>query len=114
MKIGNKEFDFDVADAECMERYEKALNEMQKRTKATSKGETASERMKHACQLVFDFFDQVVGEGTSKQLFGEKMNFRVCFTTYQEFISDCSRECDEFTQTLNQYSSNRAQRRVNK
>ena len=114
MKIKDKEFDFDIADAECMERYEKALHQMQERTKNTAKSGTTSERMKQACQLVFDFFDQVVGEGTSKQLFGEKMNFKVCFTTYEEFIEDCSRECDEFTQTLNQYSSNRAQRRANK
>ena len=111
MKINGKEFEFDIADVESMEKYEKALNSIQLKTKNEQKYTSSAQKMKAACEMVFEFFNDLLGPDASEIIFGGKMNARVCFTTYEKFIEDCSNACNELGQTFSKYSSNRAQRR---
>lgn len=111
MKINGKEFDFDVADVDCMERYESALKVMQEKSKNAKKGGSVASRMREACQLVFEFFNTVIGKGAADKIFEGKTNFRVCFGVYEQFVNDCTESCQSLTQSLNKYSANRAQRR---
>lgn len=112
MIINGKEFDFDIADADCMERYENALQEMQESSKNMQIVASNAEMLRKTCQLVHDFFDKVLGENAANTLFDGKMNFRVCFQVYEEFVNACTEECQELTNALSKYSSNRAQRRA--
>ena len=112
MKINGKEFEFDIADADCMERYEKALQIIQEESKNAKLSGAPSEKLKVSCQLVFNFFDEVLGRGAADKIFEGKMNFRTCFEVYEQFIDDCSESCQSLTQKLSKYSSNRAQRRA--
>ena len=112
MKINEKELEFDIADVDCMERYENALKVMQVKSKNAQKGGSAANRMREACQLVYDFFDSILGEGKANEIFNGKMNFKVCFEVYEKFVNDCTESCQSLTQSLNKYSANRAQRRA--
>ena len=112
MKINGKEFEFDIADVDCMGRYENALQVIQEASKNAKTVGTPSEKLKALCQLVFDFFNTVIGAGAANKIFEGKMNFRVCFEVYEQFVNDCSESCQSLTQKLSKYSANRAQRRA--
>ena len=80
--------DIDVADALVMERYEhahdnvaKAMNDLQ------PEGKRQSELIRAQCTAVFNFFDEVFGDGTAKK--GFRRN-RKPYNLYQ-----CLRGCHQ-------------------
>lgn len=111
MIINGKEFDFDIADVDNMERYEKALHDMQDTAKNAKKGLSTVENARLICKGARDFFDTVLGDGKSKDIFGEKDNVRTAYDVLEKFIEDCSKEYESINNRFNKYSSNRAQRR---
>lgn len=79
--------DIDVADALAMERYEhahdnvaKAMDELQ------PEGKRQSELIRAQCTAVFNFFNEVFGEGTDKKVFGESVNLTTCLNAYEDII----------------------------
>lgn len=79
--------DIDVADALVMERYEhahdnvaKAMNDLQ------PEGKRQSELIRAQCTAVFNFFDEVFGDGTAKKVFGETVNLTTCINAYEDVI----------------------------
>lgn len=79
--------DIDVADALVMERYEhahdnvaKAMNDLQ------PEGKRQSELIRAQCTAVFNFFDEVFGDGTAKNIFGETVNLTTCLNAYEDVI----------------------------
>ncbi len=79
--------DIDVADALVMERYEhahdnvaKAMNDLQ------PEGKRQSELIRAQCTAVFNFFNEVFGEGTDKKVFGESVNLTTCLNAYEDVI----------------------------
>jgi hypothetical protein len=111
------ELDFDVEDADCMERYEEALKAMQEQAKDIDEGnKSMSVKLRESCEKVFDFFNHVCGEGTDKILFGNKVNYRICFGAFESFIAETNSKITDLTQEVetikNKYSQNRAQRRA--
>ena len=79
--------DIDVADALVMERYEhahdnvaKAMNDLQ------PEGKRQSELIRAQCTAVFNFFDEVFGDGTAKKVFGETVHLTTCINAYEDVI----------------------------
>lgn len=79
--------DIDVADALVMERYEhahdnvaKAMNDLQ------PDGKRQSELIRAQCTAVFNFFNEVFGDGTAKKVFGESVNLTTCLNAYEDVI----------------------------
>lgn len=79
--------DIDVADALVLERYEhahdnvaKAMNDLQ------PEGKRQSELIRAQCTAVFNFFDEVFGDGTAKKVFGETVNLTTCINAYEDVI----------------------------
>ncbi len=79
--------DIDVADALAMERYEhahdnvaKAMNDLQ------PEGKRQSELIRAQCTAVFNFFDEVFGDGTAKKVFGKSVNLTTCLNAYEDII----------------------------
>ena len=79
--------DIDVADALVMERYEhahdnvaKAMNDLQ------PDGKRQSELIRAQCTAVFNFFDEVFGDGTARKVFGESVNLTTCLNAYEDII----------------------------
>ena len=86
-----KELEGDFFDADFMERYETATRDMH--NKATDardrKYEKVADAFREQCAVAREYFDRIFGEGTSKELFGDKMNLR----DHMEAIAELT-ECE--------------------
>lgn len=79
--------DIDVADALEMERYEKANDTVSEKMKQLdTNGKRRSELIRIQCTAIFEFFDDVFGEGTAKKVFGESVNLTICINAYEGVI----------------------------
>lgn len=112
--------DLDVADVFEMEKYEQSLDDVTRKVSIDIRGKKHSELLRLQCKAVFDFFEDVFGEGTAKKIFGESVNLSVCMETFSETIDQINklknRRAEEmktdFNRKLNVYQ-NRQQRRQN-
>ena len=88
MKINNVEIeDLDLMDADIAEKFENAVNNLQEKEKKNSvDGKTLSQIIRNQCTLIFDFFNDVWGEGTDKKVFGNKTNYRVCMKAFNDAL----------------------------
>lgn len=102
--------DLDIYDLEVAEKYEKALAKVRElSTKDNSK--SLSEGIKFQCNLIFDFFNTVFGEGTDKDIFGNKVNLMTCMKAFEEIVLKVNEQKKELEKLSNKYSPNRAARR---
>lgn len=102
--------DIDIYDIEVAEKYEKALAKVHELS-SKDDSESLSEGIKYQCNLIFDFFNEVFGEGTDKKLFGNKVNLMTCIKSFEEMISKMNDQKKEIEKMANKYSPNRAARR---
>ena len=82
------DFEFDLFDADCMERYDMAnkqvLQKAEKIASASKSGEIgAAQSIREQCSSIFAFLDTVFGEGTHKKVFGERVNLVQCLDSYE-------------------------------
>ncbi|MGN0500597.1 MAG: DUF6673 family protein [Ruminococcus sp.] len=79
--------DLDVADALEMERFETANdNVLNKMKQLDTNGKRRSELIRAQCTAVFEFFEEVFGDGTAKKVFGESVNLTTCINAYEGVI----------------------------
>lgn len=112
MKILDQEIDFSFADADCLEKYEKEypktaekLDEM--KTKATGDKDN-SQIIRDFCKIIADFFDNVLGEGTSQKLFKGKANYKLCLQAFKALVEEKKaedKEDNDFMEYMDQYST---------
>lgn len=116
MKILNKEFEIDFYDVDTMEKIENGMDKVSKVIKENSviKSQKTSVAIKKTCNVIFNFFDDVLGEGASKEIFGNKTSLTLCIKAYEDFIN-AKKEQDQFFENISRkYSPNRATRRAKK
>lgn len=102
--------DLDIYDLEVAERYEKALEKVNEDcNKDNSK--SLSEGIKYQCNLIFDFFNTVFGEGADEKIFGNKVNLMTCMKAFEEVVLKMNDQKKEIEKLSNKYSPNRAARR---
>ena len=126
MKILDKEINFDFFDAEQMERYEKESEIVQKELNSLDINKMKmSEFINKTCQTIEKCFDNVFGEGTSKKIFEEKRNFRLCVKAFKDLVkakkeqvNEIDNDIEDFQKELQEinaeYKPNRATRRAKK
>lgn len=116
MKILEKEFEIDFYDADTMEKIETGMENVSKVIKENSvaKSQKTSTAIRKACNVIFDFFDDVLGEGTSKKIFGNKTSLTICIKAYEDFINAKKEQDKVFEDISKKYSPNRATRRAKK
>lgn len=114
IKINDVELQFDVMDADHLEKYEAALLEV-KNTKLAD-GLTASQRIKEQCKIVKNFFDKVCGPQTSEKIFGDSHNYRTHYEAFESFVMQANAEAEAEQKAIEdraaKYTLNRAQRRA--
>lgn len=76
--FGGFETEIDAADYDFTTRYEQCCLRTDERCRAIGKDGLASEYILAYCNIVFDFFNELFGEGTAGKMFGGKTNLRVC------------------------------------
>lgn len=112
MKINNVELqDFDVFDADELEKCEDAIENFKSNVKEMKDFEKVSEYMRYNCNVVFDLFNDIFGEGTDKKIFGTKTNIIICLKAVDElltFVNDNkSKQEKEINKMLSKYSKNK-------
>lgn len=85
MKFRDLELDFDLFDADTAEAYEEAVKYVQEVNRTKPAEETLSAAIRRQCNAVFNFFDDLFGDGFHKQLFGERTNLLECIDAFAEF-----------------------------
>ena len=112
LNINGVELDFNLYDADVVERYEEANDKViEMDTPESTKGKRMSEIIKYRCMIVEEFFDHVFGEGTSEKLFGGKKDLQIhvdAFKTACDYVVQFS---NSMIMKSQKYSSDRAQRR---
>lgn len=105
MKILNKELrDLDIYDADDMEVFENALNDLGETAKELQELELSNaESIRHQCRAIFDFFNNVFGEGTDYELFGNKTNLRICTEALTEVINTVNAKSKKDSSKVNSY-----------
>lgn len=108
MKILEKEIEFDFFDIENMAKYETALDEYMNKLEEIKKfNGKESEGFKKICEVVYAFFDEILGEGSSIQILGEKPNYLTCLKAMQEIINEKLNNDKKVDDILEKYSLER-------
>lgn len=109
-----KELEGDFFDADFMERYETATRDMH--NKATDardrKYEKVADAFREQCAVAREYFDRIFGNGTSKELFGDRMNLRDHMEAIAE-LTECAvgakKEINDLTNKYTQRSKSFSQ-----
>lgn len=80
----------EVSDVLFMEKLEREQDSVTKSTKNSS-GKTRAQIMREQCTAIFNFFDNMFGDGTSKKVFGEKVNLITCVEAYEQALTEIDR-----------------------
>lgn len=107
MIINGVELNFDAFDAGQSEIAEKALEPIHNFKENDFIGMKNSEVIRIFCGKVFDFFNQVFGEGTDKKVFGNKTNMKLCIEAIIEFKEQSNKQIHTLTKKVT--SKNRQQ-----
>lgn len=111
--IYGEEFEIDFLDADDMERVENACENVMKKNKVeTFTGMSQSQLIRAQCQIIFDFFDEVLGEGAHRRIFKGKVNLTQALNAYDIFLTAKNDSVKELSSIRDKYSPNRAQRRA--
>ena len=89
MKILGKEIDFDLNDAENIDRLQELDSNYAEKIKESNK-------LTEQCKIYKEFFDRAIGEGTSELLFDNKNNYMEIIKAYNEFIAQIEEKLNEF------------------
>ncbi len=113
MIINNVELpDIDVSDALVMENYEAAHDKVAKKINNLDvNGKRRSELIRIQCEAVFEFFEDVFGEGTAKKVFGESVNLMTCINAYGEVVKAVNAADERMARQIKGNFLNRQQRR---
>lgn len=116
--VNGKEVEFDPFDLDAMEAYMNgaALVEEQRKTDPADKAPV--DTLRRVCNAILDFFDDLLGEGKARELFGQRVNVKDIFEGYRAFttqVNDCisaySKDLNGGAQPAAVVPLNRAQRR---
>lgn len=108
----NMELDFDIYDADQAETYEAALERVLEDSGKKIPNEGLADGIRRQCGIVFDFFDDLFGDGFHKEIFGNRTNLGVCLDAFKEFTDLVNAQKGEMDARLEQYVPNRAARRA--
>lgn len=111
MKINGIDFDVDFTDADFIEKMETAMKIVEEKSKELdTKEQSLAEGIRQECKIAKDFFDYVLGEGTSQKLFGEKNSLNECTKALEEILKAKEEQEKEFNNRVSKYSPSRLNR----
>lgn len=101
----------DFADADFIDRYEKATREMAQEAEAskTKSYRTAGEAMKTQCTIVRIYFDKLFGDGIADKIFGDKYNLRDALDAVARLSELGMQSRKELDALVNKYSQRQQQ-----
>lgn len=107
MKVLEREIEFDFSDIESYKKYEKALEKYMRKVEETRQFEgKEGEGKEKLCKIIYEFFDDLLGEGKSIQIIGEKLNFKRSIKAMYEVIDEKLKSDKEINNILGKYDIN--------
>lgn len=111
MKINGVEFDIDFTDADILEKIENGSKEVYKKAEELKSSEyTPAEGIRQECKILKEFLDYVLGEGSSKKIFGNKDSLQQCLDVYEDIINTRETQISSFAERVSKYSPDRLKR----
>ena len=87
MKVLETEINFDFYDAEQMEKLEVNIDKIKKEiNKINPEKMKQSQFINKSCSIIEEGFDSIFGEGSSKDIFKEKRNFKLCVQAFRDLV----------------------------
>lgn len=107
--IRGKNFDFNPLVPDDLERFEAASVRYQERIKAVSQeGKKQSQYMRECYEVIFDYIDDILGEGASKRIFeGTKVSIFDLFDVVDVFIESGRKGEEAMIERLGKYNRKR-------
>lgn len=112
--INGKEFEFDTFDLDNIELFQSEVERLEENMRLAPRDGDAIKFIRERAEDMLDFFDTVVGEGTSAVAFGDKVNIKDIMSAYKQFTQDIKANTAEFFGSLASKPApvNREQRRA--
>ena len=115
--INGVELTFDIFDLETAEAYEKGMDLIKQTSEKSLGDKSLADVIRVQCGVVFDFFDDVFGEGTSFAVFGEKTNLLACLNAFEQVVENADEQRKTAEAMASKYSGtkprvNRQERRM--
>lgn len=90
-KIFDAEFEADMLDYDYMLKVEDELENVEKKIgeikeKAIVDGMRQSVLVKESTEVIYNFFDEVFGDGASQKIFGDRINYGKALEAFGEFV----------------------------
>lgn len=101
-------YDVDFEDADFVERYWDAVDNLGKTEKNLMNQEPGRDFMRNYCKMFYQFFDDLFGDGEGEKILKGKYNSAECEAAYENLISFC----DARVRAINAARMNRAQKRA--
>ena len=116
-EINGVSLTIDLQDADQMERYEAAFDQMGEDEKTIPKDGKASVRIRAYCAMFRKLYDNIFGAGTSDKIFaGQPTSTDVYDSVYEQFLAFVRGQLvgasERRAQMLQKYRPNREQRRA--
>jgi len=114
INLNGIEFEIDFTDADTIEKIENGIEIIDKKINDIesnlNENTSLAEGVKQACEILKDFLDDVLGEGSSEKLFGSKNSLILCIRVYQDLINERNRQYDNLQKVVDEYSPDRLER----
>lgn len=116
MKILGKEFELDFFDADVQSKIESGMEKIKRQVDKNKdiKAQKSSDVIKKTCEIIYEFFDDVLGAGASNEIFGEKKSLKLTIEAYDAFIEEKIKQEKVLEELTHKYSANRVTRRSKK
>lgn len=85
-KVNGLELELDLEDADVFEKTMKAFEQMDEDGRNIDKTGKMPEFIKRYCEIYYNAFDRIFGEGTGEKIFSGKKNMRNCDEVWDSFL----------------------------
>ena len=93
-QINGVEVEYDTFDLVNLELFDRESKNMLEKLNQFRETDADLATLRELCEDILDFFDTVVGEGTSEKCFGGKLNAKVLPTALTKFVLDVKKEAE--------------------
>ncbi len=111
MIINGVELECDVLDVATLKAIRQESERVANIEKEIAPIQDEIEQIEVMCNIIFDFFNRVFGEGTAKTLFGDKVSLTLCMDAFESFMVQKAEQEEVFHKRAEKYKGNRSQRR---
>lgn len=97
--INGVEVEYDTFDLENMELFDGEVRQVSASAEEMQKNATEENYLQYTrtvCEAIMDAFDVLIGEGTSKKVFGGRVNVYAIRNAWNQFILDVRAELNSF------------------